>query len=116
MSKKIITSNRVRNKASIAILITAAVLMLLISGIQQYFSRNQIRIDLENNAEMELVVKALSTKHALEDVELALRNRRWEFEQILPYPDSLFAVTRRFVEQNPNFDGCCIAMLPDYYR
>ena len=60
MSKKIITSNRVRNKASIAILITAALLMLLISGIQQYFSRNQIRIDLENNAEMELVVKALS--------------------------------------------------------
>lgn len=57
----------------------------------------------------------MSARHALEDVELALRNRRWEFEQILPYPDSLFAVTRRFVEQNPNFDGCCIAMLPDYY-
>ena len=84
MSKKSTTSKKVRNKASIAILITAAVLMLLISGIQQYFSRNQIRIDLENNAEMELVVKALSAKHALEDVELALRNRRWEFEQILP--------------------------------
>ena len=115
MSKKSTTSKKVRNKASIAILITAALLMLLISGIQQYFSRKQIRIDLENNAEMELVVKALSAKHALEDVELALRNRRWEFEQILPYPDSLFAVTRRFVEQNPNFDGCCIAMLPDYY-
>jgi sigma-B regulation protein RsbU (phosphoserine phosphatase) len=115
MSKKNTTSKKVRNKASIAILITAAVLMLLISGSQQYFSRKQIRIDLENNAEMELVVKALSAKHALDDVELALRNRRWEFEQILPYPDSLFAVTRRFVEQNPNFDGCCIAMLPDYY-
>lgn len=115
MSKKNTTSKKVRNKASIAILITAAALMLLISGSQQYFSRKQIRIDLENNAEMELVVKALSAKHALDDVELALRNRRWEFEQILPYPDSLFAVTRRFVEQNPNFDGCCIAMLPDYY-
>ena len=115
MSKKSTTSKKVRNKASIAILITAALLMLLISGIQQYFSRKQIRIDLENKAEMELVVKALSAKHALEDVELALRNRRWEFEQVLPYPDSLFAVTRRFVEQNPNFDGCCIAMLPDYY-
>lgn len=115
MSKKNTTSKNVRNKASIAILITAAVLMLLISGIQQYSSRKQIRIDLENNAEMELVVKALGVKHSLEDVELALRNRRWEFEQALPYPDSLFAVTRRIVEQNPNFDGCCIAMLPNYY-
>lgn len=53
MSKKSTTSKKVRNKASFAILITAALLMLLISGIQQYFSRNQIRIDLENNAEME---------------------------------------------------------------
>ena len=50
-----------------------------------------------------------------EDVELALRNRNWEFEQFLPYPDSLFAVTRRIVEQNPDFDGCCIAVVPDYY-
>lgn len=82
--------------------------MLLISGIQQYSARKQIRSDLERNAEMELVIKSIAVKHSLEDVELALRNRSWKFEQILPYPDSLFAVTRRFVEQNPNFDGCCI--------
>lgn len=89
--------------------------MLLISGIQQYSSRVEIRKDLEDNAEVELVIKAMGVKHSLEEVELALRNRSWEFEQFLPYPDSLFAVTRRIVEQNPNFDGCCIAMLPDYY-
>ena len=109
------TSKSIGAKASIGILITAAALMLLISGIQQYSARKQIRSDLERNAEMELVVKSIGVKHSLEDVELALRNRRWEFEQALPYPDSLFAVTRRVVEQNPNFDGCCIAMVPDYY-
>ena len=80
------TSQRVRNKSSIAILITAAALMLLISGIQQYSARKQIRSDLERNAEMELVIKSIAVKHALEDVELALRNRSWEFEQFLPYP------------------------------
>ena len=64
---------------------------------------------------MELVIKSIAVKHSLEDVELALRNRNWEFEQFLPYPDSLFAVTRRIVEQNPDFDGCCIAVVPDYY-
>ena len=109
------TSKSIGAKASIGILITAAALMLLISGIQQYTSRMEIRSDLERNAEMELVVKSIGVKHSLEDVELALRNRRWEFEQVLPYPDSLFAVTRRIVEENPNFDGCCIAMVPDYY-
>ena len=101
--------------SQIAILITAGVLMLLISGIQQNYARKQIRNNLERNAEMELIIKAIDVKHSLEDVSLALRNRSWEFEQFLPYPDSLFDVTRRIVEQNPHFAGCCIAMVPDYY-
>ncbi len=109
------TSKSIRNRSSVAILITAAVLMLLISGIQQYSARRQIRINLERNAEMELIIKAIDVRHSLEDVSLALRNRSWEFEQFLPYPDSLFDVTRRIVEQNPHFAGCCIAMVPDYY-
>ena len=109
------TLKSANNRSSIAILITAAALMLLISAIQQYSARKQIRNDLERNAEMELVIKSIAVKHSLEDVELALRNRNWEFEQFLPYPDSLFAVTRRIVEQNPDFDGCCIAVVPNYY-
>ena len=109
------TLKSAHKRSNIAILITAALLMLLISGIQQYSARKQIRSDLERNAEMELVIKSIAVKHSLEDVELALRNRNWEFEQFLPYPDSLFAVTRRIVEQNPDFDGCCIAVVPNYY-
>ena len=115
MNKSRNTSRSAGTKASIAILITAAVLMLLISGIQQNNARIQIRQDLERNAEMELVIKARDVNSSLEDVKLALRNHIWEFEQFLPYPDSLFAVTRRIVEQNPNFGGCCIAMVPNYY-
>ena len=101
--------------SQIAILITAAVLMLLISGIQQNYARKEIRKNLEHNAEMELIIKSINVKHSLDDVSLALRNRSWEFEQFLPYPDSLFTVTRRIVEENPNFAGCCIAMVPNYY-
>ena len=89
--------------------------MLLISGIQQNYARKEIRKNLEHNAEMELIIKSINVKHSLDDVSLALRNRSWEFEQFLPYPDSLVAVTRRIVEENPNFAGCCIAMVPNYY-
>ena len=115
MNKPNSISKNDRNKANLAILITAAVLMLMISGIQQNYARKQIRNNLERNAEMELIIKAIDVKHSFEDVSLALRNRSWEFEQYLPYPDSLFAVTRRIVEENPNFAGCCIAMVPNYY-
>ena len=107
--------NSTTRTSQVAILITAAVLMLLISGIQQNYARKQIRNNLERHAELELIIKAIDIRNSVEDVSLALRNRSWEFEKFLPYPDSLFAVTRRIVEQNPNFAGCCIAMVPNYY-
>jgi sigma-B regulation protein RsbU (phosphoserine phosphatase) len=102
-------------KTSVAILITAALLMMMLSAVQSYFARQQIRANLELNTEKELVIKTQKIKYSLESVESALQNHLYDIEQSLPYPDSLFSVTRRIVEQNPNFDGCCIAMIPDYY-
>lgn len=102
-------------KTSIAILITAALLMVMISAVQYYYSRRQIRADLERNTEMELYIKAQKIRFSLESVEQALQNHVYEIERTLPYPDSLLSVTRRIVEQNPDIDGCCIAMIPDYY-
>ena len=109
------TSKSIGAKASIAILITAALLMMLISGIQYYTAHKEIRDNLEKNAELELIIKTLNIRQSLSSVELALQNHRWEVEQLLAYPDSLFGVTRRIVEQNPDLNGCCIAMIPDYY-
>ena len=107
--------DKVRARGGIAILITAAAFMLLISGLQQTYARKQIRKSLEKTAETELIIKTLNIKSILESVELALNNHEWEIEQLLPYPDSLFGLTQRLVEQNPTLDGCCIAMVPNYY-
>jgi len=102
-------------KTSVAILVTAALLMLALSAVQSYYARKEIRANLERNTELDLVIKAQKIKYSLEAVEAALQNHIDDIEQSLPYPDSLFSVTRRIVEQNPDFDGCCIAMIPDYY-
>ena len=102
-------------KTSVAILVTAALLMLGLSAVQGYYARKQIRANLERNTELDLFIKAQKIKYSLEAVEAALQNHIDDIEQSLPYPDSLFSVTRRIVEQNPDFDGCCIAMIPDYY-
>ena len=56
-------------RTSIAILITAALLMMTISAVQYFYSRRQIRADLERNTELELVIKAQKIKYALESVE-----------------------------------------------
>ena len=90
-------------------------MVMMISAVQYYYSRRQIRADLERNTELELVIKAQKVRYSLETVELALKNHIYDIEHALPYPDSLLPVTRRITEQNPDFDGCCIAMIPDYY-
>jgi sigma-B regulation protein RsbU (phosphoserine phosphatase) len=102
-------------KTSVAILVTAALLMLMLSGVQGYYARKQIRANLERNTELDIVIKAQKIKYALKDVESALQNHIDDIQKSLPYPDSLFSVTRRIVERNPSFDGCCIAMIPNYY-
>ncbi len=102
-------------KTSVAILVTAALLMLALSAVQSYYARKEIRANLERNTELDLFIKAQKIKYSLEAVENALQNHIDDIERSLPYPDSLFSVTRRIVEQNPDFDGCCIAMIPDYY-
>ena len=102
-------------KTSVAILVTAALLMLALSAVQSYYARKEIRANLERNTELDLVIKAQKIKYSLEAVENALQNHIDDIERSLPYPDSLFSVTRRIVEQNPDFDGCCIAMIPNYY-
>lgn len=102
-------------KTSVAILITAALLMLALSAVQSYYARKEIRANLEHNTEMDLIIKAQKIKYSLKAVEAALQNHIDDIDHSLPYPDSLFSVTRRIVEQNPDFNGCSIAMIPDYY-
>jgi sigma-B regulation protein RsbU (phosphoserine phosphatase) len=102
-------------KTSVAILVTAALLMMALSAVQAYYARKEIRANLEHNTELDLVIKAQKIKYSLEAVEAALQNHVYDIQQSLPYPDSLFSVTRRIVEQNPDVDGCCIAMIPNYY-
>ena len=99
----------------IAILISAAVLMQLISAIQFYNARNEIKDDLEHNAEMELFIKASNIKESLSIAETAIKNHHFKTAQLLPYPDSLFTLTRQIVELNPDMIGCSICMIPDYY-
>ena len=104
-----------RVKSGLVILITLAIFMLLIAWLQQNYSRKQIRISLERNTEMELIIRSSSIRNVLGEVELAVQNHEWETRLLLPYPDSLFGLTLRMVEQNPSLDGCCIGMISDYY-
>lgn len=104
-----------RSKSSVAIIVTVAVLLELISTIQYMFARRGIREEVEHRAETELRVKNLEIQKVMVTVETVISNTVWAAERMLEQPDSLYPILRRMVEQNPTIVGAGLMFKADYY-
>jgi sigma-B regulation protein RsbU (phosphoserine phosphatase) len=104
-----------RSRYSVAIIVTVAVLLQLISAVQFMFAHRGIREEVENRAKSELHVKNLEVRSVLTIVETALANTLWTVENRLETPDSLYTDIRRIVEQNPTIVGAGMMFVPNYY-
>ena len=103
------------SKYSVAIIVTVAVLLELISAVQFMFARRGIREEVEHRAETELRVKNLEIQKVMVAVETAISNTLWTAEHRLESPDSLFTDIRRVLEQNKTVVGVGMMFIPDYY-
>lgn len=104
-----------RSKSSLAILITAAVLIELTAAIQYWYARKGIREEVEQRAKSELKVVNLEIQNILTAVEVAVKNHAWEAEQMLAQPDSMYGVLQRLAVQNEQMIGAGITFIPNYY-
>lgn len=104
-----------RSKASLAIIVTAAVLVEATSAVQYWFAREGIRQEVVNRAESELKAKRLEIENVTTAVEVAAENLVWAVEAELSRPDSLPAIARRLVEQNKQIVGAAVIFVADYY-
>ena len=104
-----------RNKSSVSIIVTVAVLLELIFIIEYMFARKGIREDVEHRAETELRVKNLEIQKVMVAVETAISNTVWAAERMLEQPDSLYSVVQRMVEQTPTIVGGGLMFKADYY-
>ena len=105
-----------KDKTSIAIIAIAAILLEATSLIQYWYSREGIRDEVVHRAQTELKVKSLTIKNATLEVETAARNLVWLVEENLQYPDSMYSVIRRLLNNNPDILGCGIVFKPNYYQ
>ena len=96
MSKKGIV-DFVRNHKQLVVIITAALLLELLSGTQYYYTHRMLERELEKRAESELRFKAVLIKSALNASEDLLKGHLWDIKRHLSKPDSMFAVTHRLV-------------------
>ncbi len=102
-------------KSTLAVIITAGVLMELTSAIQYWYAREGIRQEVEQRAESELRVKNLEIEKILSSVEATANTTVWMIEQQLSTPDKLPTVMKHMIEGAPNIMGCGIGFLPNYY-
>ena len=104
-----------QTKSSLALLVTAAVLIELTSAVQYWYAKKGIREQVEQRAKSELKVKGLEIQNILTDVEVSMKNHSWEAEQMLALPDSMYSVARRLAEQNDQIVGAGISFVPNFY-
>ena len=104
-----------QGKLSLAILVTAAVLIELTAAVQYWYAQKGIREGVEQRAKNELKVKNLEIQNILTAVEVAMKNHAWEAEQMLAFPDSMYGIVRRLAIQNEQILGSGITFVPNYY-
>lgn len=105
-----------RSRTSFAIIVTAAILVEITSGVQYYFAQKGISESVESSAQAELKSKSLEIRNVMNVVEVAVDNMAWAVEQRLSQPDSMVVITRKLLADNEYIVGSAIAFEPYYYK
>ncbi len=105
----------IQTKASLAILITAAILIETTLLVQYFYAARGIREGVTHRAKAELSLTSLRVRNVAIAVEVASANMAWVIERELDTPDSIYSSIRRLVEYNPTIVGCGVSFIPDYY-
>ncbi|MCR5820325.1 MAG: SpoIIE family protein phosphatase [Bacteroidaceae bacterium] len=104
-----------RSKSTLAIIITVAVLIEVISAVQYWYAREGIKEAVRHRAESELQVKNLEIQKVMVNVQTAVQNSTWLFEKTLSEPDSICSVLQHLVKQNQSIVGAALIFTADYY-
>ena len=101
-------------RAGLLLVIVAAATLEATGIIQYYFSQKGIREEATQRAESQLEATKLKIVNIIDQAEAAVRNSVWLAQWALETPDSLYAVSRRIVENNPVIAGSTVALVPGY--
>ena len=77
-------------------------------------SRQLVKREAIERAEMELDNMTQRVDGLMKDVEIATQTAQWHLQDNMT-PDSLVNYVGRIVRMNPNFDGCSVALEPYYF-
>ena len=105
----------IRTNTSLAVIILAALLLELTTGILYYSAQNTIQENVERIIEREMNALNLCIRNKLARVEVTLDNMSWVVSRDLEKADWMFEITEMLVKKNSVINGSAIAFVPDYY-
>ena len=105
----------IKKYLSLTVIVAAAVLLELATGVMYYASQRIIQKTMERLVEREMNAIDLSIRNQLAQVEVTLDNMAWVVSGKLADPDSMFVTTRQIVEHNPAILGSSISFVPNHY-
>ena len=108
-------SSLVRNNLPLTLIIGAALLLELTSGVLYYSAQNIIRRTSENLIEREMNAIYLCIRNKLAQVEVTVDNIAWVVADGLDEPDWMYSITHRLVENNPAILGGTVSFVPNYF-
>lgn len=104
-----------QTKATLAVLLTSAILVEVTSVVQYMYARAGIRKEVQHRAEAELRIKNLEIAKVMTAVETAAHSTVWVLEKSLGNPDEVNAVMLGMMKSNPDIEGCGMGFIADYY-
>ena len=105
----------IRTNTSLAVIIAAALLLELTTGILYYSAQNIIQQNVERIIQREMNALNLCIRNKLTMVEVILDNMSWVVNRDLEEDDWMFEITEMLVKKNSVINGSAIAFVPNYY-
>ncbi len=122
MSKKAAQSNwwtqfrnLIKANTSLTIIVVAALLLELSTGVLYYFAQNIIERTVRRLMDREMNAISLSIRNQMAKVEVTVENMAWVVTDDLADPDSLLRLTYQLVEHNPAIMGSSVSFVPYYF-
>lgn len=103
-------------RLSLYVTLIAAAVFLVAFGIFFFYARQLVEQEAIQRAGSLLSNTVQRIDNTLHAVEVAVDNSVWAIGENLSDPDSMYAVTQRFLVVNPVVVGCAVAFEPYYYR
>lgn len=107
--------NFVHRNILIVVIIVLAIFLLVISAIQYYGARHEIRDRLENDVVSEIKIKTLKIRSMLSSVEATINGKISKAEQAIKTPSASYEFTRDIIEHSPMVVACALAFKENYF-